>query len=51
MKKAVFLRESLKIILTKNLIIIGVPSREKQGEFLRMTKTPNYIELMKKFQK
>jgi len=44
LKKTVFLRKSSKWSLTKNLIISGDPSIEKQEEFLRMTKTLYFAE-------
>jgi len=41
-KMFVFLRESPKLILTKNLIIIGDPSKEQRKGLVRMTKNFYY---------
>ncbi|NQV18980.1 MAG: hypothetical protein HQ534_10595 [Armatimonadetes bacterium] len=44
MKKECLSEFSTRGNLPKNLFISGVPSIEKQGEFLRMTKISNYAE-------
>ncbi len=44
MKKGCLSEEISEVALTKNLIISGDPSLEKQEEFLRTTKTPYFAE-------